>query len=109
MSLIKFDIGLIVQELANEPVMHVRSEWLSKETKLHAYTQGKDGAFTPTGSERDMHLVDIIMTVDGGGGFELFMSDEITGYELLSTVPVATGNLSDYVNRPDDNDETPEP
>lgn len=109
MSLIKFDIGLIVQELANEPVMHVRSEWLSEDTKLHAYTLGKEGAFTLTGSELDMRLADVVMTVDGGGGFELFMSDEMSGYELLGAEPVAVGNISDYLNRPDDNDETPEP
>lgn len=100
-KLISLDVADIARKFSNSDVTHVKSGYVSKDTKAHAYVLGADVKL-PADKADDPNIADVIVHVDGGGAYEVFMQEGVKGQGLLNTCPAASGHVSEFMADPDE-------
>lgn len=100
-KIISLDVADIARKFSNSDVTHVKSGYVSKDIKAHAYVLGTDVKL-PADKADDPNFADVIVNIDGSGRYAVFMEEGLKGQDLLKHPPVAEGDVSEFIDAPEE-------
>ena len=100
-KLVSLDVADIARKVSNSDVTHVKTGYVSRDTKAHAYVLGADVKL-PSAMVDDPNMADIIVNIDGAGRYAVFMQNGLKGQDLLKHAPIAEGNVSEFMEAPEE-------
>ena len=101
-GIVQIDMTEIAEKLSGQKVSHVHSCLVSPQKRAHGYALSDQEPDGLTGDEKDMEHADLIILLDGGGGYDAFMENDVKGFEMLHGTPFAQGHISDLMKDPGD-------